>query len=58
MWPTVLDDIDNGFENGFASWPVRFYIVENGTMAVKAQPRPEAYYELTEIEDWLKARFA
>jgi hypothetical protein len=55
--PTVLDDINNGFDNLFASWPLRFYIIENGKLAVKAQPKAEAYYELTEIEDWLSARF-
>src|SRR5688500_10095868 len=26
--PVVLDDIDNSFENTYAAWPVRFYIVE------------------------------
>jgi hypothetical protein len=55
--PTVLDDIDNGFENTYASWPLRFYIIDKGVMAVKAMPKAGAYYELTEIEDWLKARF-
>jgi len=36
--PMLVDDIDNRFEQVFAAWPVRFYVLQNGIVAFKAQP--------------------
>eukprot|EP00479_Gromia_sphaerica_P012671 TRINITY_DN6779_c0_g1_i1.p1 TRINITY_DN6779_c0_g1~~TRINITY_DN6779_c0_g1_i1.p1 ORF type:complete len:196 (+),score=43.25 TRINITY_DN6779_c0_g1_i1:416-1003(+) len=37
--PFLVDRIENEFDNIFAAWPTRFYIVENGEMCFKAQPK-------------------
>jgi len=36
--PMLVDNIDNQFEQVFAAWPVRFYVLQNGIVAFKAQP--------------------
>lgn len=53
--PMVLDTMDNQFEMSFNPWPVRFYIVLDGTMIYKAQPNEENTYDLGEIRAWLQA---
>jgi len=36
--PVLVDKIDNAFEEVYAPWPLRFYIVYNGVLVYKAQP--------------------
>jgi len=50
-----VDLMSNGFENVFAAWPVRFYVVKEGKLVWKAQPNLEDYaYDPTELSKWLK----
>lgn len=41
---TVVDLMDNSFEDVFASWPLRFYVIHEGRLTFKAQPRDSTYY--------------
>jgi len=53
--PMGVDLMCNGFENVFAAWPVRFYVVKEGKLVWKAQPNLEHYaYDPTELSKWLK----
>jgi hypothetical protein len=53
--PMLVDDIDNRFESTFACWPVRFYIFQNGRIALKAQPRVDINtYDFNEIRGFLE----
>jgi len=36
--PLIVDNIHNSFENLYAPWPLRIFIVENGILKYKAQP--------------------
>lgn len=54
--PVVCDQMDNAFEEAFAPWPFRFYIIEDGKLALKPQPRNCAY-DVSEISSWLLNRF-
>lgn len=51
-YPTILDAIDNPFETAYAAWPLRLYVVKDGRMVFKAQPR-EAMYHLQDVMDVL-----
>jgi len=54
--PLLVDDIDNQFEAVFAAWPVRFYILQHGMIACKAQPSAFMYgYDFNEILHFLDA---
>lgn len=52
--PIALKDGSPGeaFERLFAPWPVRFYIVKNGKMALIAEP-DNCEYSLVTVRDWL-----
>jgi len=53
--PVLVDSISNEFEETFACWPVRFYIIQNGRIAFKAQPDGFMYgYNFNLIGDFLK----
>lgn len=49
----ALDTMDDAFDRVFASWPFRFWVVDDGIIALKPQPR-EAMYDLAELSDWLE----
>lgn len=48
--PLVLDSMDDSFERGYASWPLRFYLVQNGQVVYKAMPTSTYRYSLQEVE--------
>jgi len=48
----VLDTMDNEFDTAFASWPFRFWIVKDGKIALKPQPK-DAKYDIGELTQWL-----
>jgi len=53
--PVAVDLMENNFENKFAAWPVRFYVVQNGKLVFKAQPDKEFYgYDVNELSGWLE----
>jgi len=50
--PMVVDRMDNQFDNTFASWPVRFYILHGGKVYYKAMPKLDEYtYSFDELEE-------
>jgi hypothetical protein len=48
--PIVIDDISNPFEEVYACWPLRFYIIKDGILVYKAQPK-NCTYDLGELYD-------
>lgn len=48
--PIVIDDITNLFEEVYACWPLRFYIIKDGILVYKAQPK-NCTYDLGELYD-------
>jgi hypothetical protein len=48
--PIVIDDITNPFEEVYACWPLRFYIIKDGILVYKAQPK-NCTYDLGELYD-------
>jgi len=55
--PTVLDSIDNSFNNQYACWPLRFYLIDNGVIEHIPMPTNGAYNPL-EIDQWLDKKLA
>ena len=51
--PSVTDHIDNDFNNAYAAWPERFFIVHEGRMQYIAYPE-DASYDPTEITRWIE----
>ena len=37
--PLFLDDMHNSFNLAFSSWPLRFWVIDNGVVAFKSMPR-------------------
>lgn len=50
-----VDPIANPFDNAFASWPVRFYIVQDGKLALKGQPTG-GMYDMEDLRRWFGGR--
>jgi len=51
----LVDTMENQFENVFAAWPLRYYVIQNGRLAVKAQPDSCDYtYSINELASWLE----
>jgi len=55
--PTVLDSMDNSFNDTYACWPLRFYLIDGGIIEHVAQPKHGAYNPL-EINAWLENKLA
>jgi hypothetical protein len=56
LLPMAVDTMSNAFQNAFAAWPFRFYIVSNGKLALKAQPDASSFhYHLDEVDEWIEA---
>jgi len=54
--PVLVDPIDNPFEEYFAPWPFRFYIVDQNTkLQYKSQPTQELTHCPLELESALRA---
>jgi len=54
--PILVDGMENTFDSLYASWPERFYIIENGRMEVIGFPTIEFGYDRNEISVWLQNR--
>jgi len=50
----VLDSISNSFESKFAAWPMRFYIITSGEMALIGKPGETNGYNLNQIRWWFQ----
>lgn len=53
--PTVLDGEENEFDDTYASWPLRFFLIDNGIIEHIAMPTQGAY-DMTEIDRWLEMK--
>jgi len=53
--PLVVDGMANAFQEAFAAWPFRFFIVgADRKVLLKAEPNPEVCgYELSQLRVWL-----
>jgi len=54
--PILVDTMKNTFDNLFASWPERFYILENGKMELIGFPTNEFGYDRGTLQNWLDYR--
>lgn len=55
--PMLIDAMDNNFQQSFAAWPFRYYVVSQGSLILKAQPAP-SYYNLDALHEWLDSTYA
>jgi hypothetical protein len=47
-----VDPITNDFESAFKPWPIRFYVIEKGTLTYKAKPR-NGMYDINDLKKYL-----
>lgn len=52
--PMLADSMKNEFDTRFASWPERFYIVQNGKLALVGEPTNEFGFDREIIRDFLR----
>mmetsp|Transcript_39407 Transcript_39407/g.68288 ORF Transcript_39407/g.68288 Transcript_39407/m.68288 type:complete len:123 (-) Transcript_39407:52-420(-) len=52
----LLDNIQNEFNNTYASWPFRYWIIRNGRVELKLMPEGDQT-SMKPLEDWLYAHF-
>merc|ERR1712137_402906 len=52
--PLYVDGINNAFEEAYAAWPERFYVLVEGRVAWIAQPKKGALHP-SEVKIWLAA---
>jgi len=50
----VVDDISNNFMNIYWAHPERFFIVNDGKLALKAQPTDDGWFLYDDIRNWIK----
>ena len=50
-------ELGDAFEAAYAPWPLRFYVVEQATFQLIAQPQG-CSYDLAVLADWLRGRFS
>ena len=48
--PMLVDPISNPFDEIFAPWPLRFYIVQNRILVYKSQPK-NCSYDVAELRN-------
>lgn len=52
--PMLVDTMDNTFHLTYGSWPFRFYVIQDGKLAFKAEPDEESFsYHIEELHQWL-----
>jgi len=55
--PTVVDTMEDCFMHTYWAHPERFFVLLNGKLAFKAQPR-DAYYPVSDLVQWLTSHFS
>jgi len=55
--PVYVDTMDNHFQNTYAAWPLRAFIVQQGIMQFILEPKFPGYYDLTELYSELTRKF-
>ena len=53
--PTVLDSMENEFNDTYAAWPLRFYLIDNGILEQIAMPTNGAY-DMMDLDRWLQSK--
>ena len=53
MVQVYADCVSDGFEQAYAPWPMRFYIMVNGRLAYLNQPSNFGEYSISGVRDWL-----
>lgn len=53
--PTVLDSMENSFNDTYACWPLRFYLIDNNIVEHVPMPKGGAYNPL-ELDNWIKLK--
>jgi len=57
--PVLVDGMEDLFQQSFAAWPMRFFVLDGGRVVHKAQPDPETCtYHLDDLEAWLETNLA
>mmetsp|Transcript_12373 Transcript_12373/g.13700 ORF Transcript_12373/g.13700 Transcript_12373/m.13700 type:complete len:120 (+) Transcript_12373:1493-1852(+) len=58
--PMLVDTIENSFEQAYAAWPIRFYVIEDGTVTFVAQPDEMNTYDSipARLDKVLSAKFS
>jgi hypothetical protein len=52
--PILVDSMDNTFHTTYGSWPFRFYVINDGKLALKAEPGETTYaYDMSELDSWI-----
>lgn len=53
--PMLVDTIENSFSQAYAAWPIRFFLIQNGSMTYIAQPDQHNTYDaiLPELREYL-----
>jgi len=54
--PLLVDPIDNPFEEAYAPWPIRFYVLEDERIVYLPEPK-NATYDIAALRTWLLERF-
>ena len=54
-WPMVVDPIGEPFDSVYCAWPLRFYVVRDGTLVYKAQPK-DCSYDIGHLWRFLQAQ--
>merc|ERR1711998_799091 len=55
--PVLVDTMEDTFLKEMAPWPLRFYVVQDGKLLWKAQPKESCFgFDITELEEWLKCQ--
>lgn len=54
-FPTVLDSEANAFNNAYAAWPLRFYLIDNNRVEHVPMPTNGAY-DPNELDTWLQTK--
>jgi len=51
--PMVVDDMSNGFMKTFWAHPERFFVVDDGKLALKGQPTDDGWYLYDDIKNYV-----
>jgi len=54
-FPMLVDTMENEFDNTFAAWPLRYYVISNGKLIFKAQPDLKTFgYDTSVLSRFLR----
>jgi hypothetical protein len=55
--PIYVDTMENSFENTYAAWPLRVFIIQNNQIQFILEPRLPGYYDFQDLYSELTRRF-